>query len=385
MWACVFAAAVPALGGARATSAQTDEERRLEALKALPYVAWTEKNVPESEHGVTLYDSLRAWDGYTLYSGRSHATLVDMAGREVHSWRNADLKEWEHAEMTEDGALYVILQRRGLYRLDWDGKITWSAEVPAHHDFAVEPDGSVIILAYDTAVIPEIGPEPLETDKLVRVDRHGRSTDVWRLSEHRAELRRWCPEEALTSVSRDVLENDWSHMNTVEAIVSPHAHPAFAPGRVLICARNLDFVGVVDLATGDIVWGWGPGELDHPHQPTLLDDGHILVFDNGFFRGWSRVVEYDPVEDKIVWQYKAAHPYDFFSRGRGSCQALPNGDVLITESAEGRVFEVTREGDAVWNFLNPSRQSDRRGTFYRAYRYDSGLVDRLIESHLAGR
>jgi hypothetical protein len=378
--AAVLALAGLVLLSAAACSAQTDRERRLEALKALPYVTWTEKKVPESEHGVTLCDTLRAWGGYTLYSGRDHATLIDMSGRYVNTWRNDALKEWEHAEMTDDGALYALLQRRGLYRLNWEGDIVWSAEVPIHHDFALMPDGSVLALAYDEASIPEIAPDPVETDKLVLIRPDGSFSDVWRLCEHRDELLKWCPEESVDSVSRDVPEDDWSHMNTVEAITGAHAHPAFRPGRVLVCVRNLDFVGVVDLTTGAIVWGWGPGVLDHPHQPTLMENGHILVFDNGFFRGWSRVVEYDPLQDRIVWQYEAPDRYDFFSRGRGSCQSLPNGDVLITESAKGRVFEVTREGEVVWEFMNPDRHDDRRGTFYRSERYSKELVDPLLES-----
>jgi hypothetical protein len=55
--------------------------------------------------------------------------------------------------------------------------------------------------------------------------------------------------------------------------------------------------------------------------------------------------------------------------------------VLVTESAKGRVFEVTPDGEEVWNFLNPSRQLDRRGTFYRAARYERALIDRLLAIH----
>ncbi|MFH1501484.1 MAG: aryl-sulfate sulfotransferase [Candidatus Eisenbacteria bacterium] len=373
-------------------SGQTDEERRLEALKALPYVAWTEDPVEESAHGVTVHDTDRAFDGYTLYSGRSHATLVDMRGVPVHSWRNDALKEWEHAELAVDGSLYVVLQRRGVYRLGWNGDVVWSGEAPVHHDFDVEPGGSVLAVAYDPVVIPEFGPEPVTSDRLVRLGSDGSATDVWRLSEHRLELLAWCPREALDSVSDDVPDDDWSHMNTVEIIggngtregeprgsESREPSGGLLPGNVLVCVRNLDFIGAIDLLTGAFVWGWGPGELDHPHQPTLLPNGNILVFDNGFFRGWSRVVEYDPASGEIVWEYAAPDRHGFFSRGRGGCQKLPNGNVLITESAKGRVFEVTPGGDVVWEFLNPSRQLDRRGTFYRAMRYDRAFVESLLE------
>jgi outer membrane protein assembly factor BamB len=112
----------------------------------------------------------------------------------------------------------------------------------------------------------------------------------------------------------------------------------------------------------------------------MLPNGNLMVFDNGYSRGWSRVVEYDPSSGEIVWEYKASDPYEFFSRGRGSCQRLPNGNTLITESAKGRVFETTPDGKLVWEFMNPSRQLDRRGTFYRSMRYERKLVDALMTS-----
>lgn len=405
--ACTLAAILGAvLLCAEAAPAQSDMERRLEALKAVPYVAWTEQKVDRNEQGVTVYDTLRAYDGYTLYVSKTRAALIDMRGNEVHSWGNPRLRRLEHVKMTPDGDIYVLLPREGIYRLNWGGDIVWSAEAQVHHDFDIEPDGDVIALAYDEVVMREFGPRPVLSDKLIRLHEDGSAEDVWRLSEHRHELSRWCSEEALTTISDDVPDDDWSHMNTVEIIDggrasspvggaapdergvdpatgqtrAPSRHVAFRPGNMLICIRNLDFVGVVNPDTGEIVWGWGPGELDHPHQPSVLPNGDVLVFDNGFFRGWSRVVEYDPVDEEIVWEYQAPDPYDFYSRGRGSAQELPNGDVLITESAKGRVFEVTRAGEVVWNFLNPEMHGDRRGTLYRSFRYDSDAVEGLLES-----
>ncbi|MBD3349846.1 MAG: hypothetical protein GF400_11725 [Candidatus Eisenbacteria bacterium] len=389
--------------------AQTDEERRREALKSLPYVAWTEKEVDEAEHGVTVHDSLRAWDGYTLCVDKTRAAIVDMEGEVVHSWDNPASARLQHVRLTEGGHAYMGVSRKGVFELDRDGETVWSCEALVHHDFEIDADGDVLAIVYDEVVIPEFGDSPVLSDKIARLERNGSVTDVWRLHEHRDDLRRWCDQIGGDGTSEDSSVYDWSHMNTLEIIGEPgeirfstdlesvgraadvgsataghgaagsgNRHPAFRPGRVLICLRNLDFIGVVDLGSGDIVWGWGPGEVDHPHQPTLLPNGNILLFDNGYFRGWSRVIEYDPVADEIVWEYKEDDPYDFFSRGRGACQKLPNGNVLVTESAEGRVFEIAPEGDVVWSFLNPSRKGDRRGTFYRAFRYDRGAVDEAL-------
>jgi hypothetical protein len=40
-------------------------------------------------------------------------------------------------------------------------------------------------------------------------------------------------------------------------------------------------------------------------------------------------------------------------RACGNAQRLPNGNTLINEASFGRVFEVTPQGEAVWEFVNP--------------------------------
>jgi len=112
-------------------------------------------------------------------------------------------------------------------------------------------------------------------------------------------------------------------------------------------------VVIIDWATSRLLWAWGRGEILGPHDATMLPDGHILLFDNGLGREWSRVIELDPVERKIVWEYRASDPESFYTPSRGSNQRLANGNTLITESDSGRAFEVTRDGRIVWEFINP--------------------------------
>ena len=61
----------------------------------------------------------------------------------------------------------------------------------------------------------------------------------------------------------------------------------------------------------------------------------------------------------------------FYSLGAGAQQQLPNGNVLITESQDGRLFEVTLDGRVVWEYLNPGRIDGEEPIvvrFTRAYR-----------------
>jgi hypothetical protein len=115
------------------------------------------------------------------------------------------------------------------------------------------------------------------------------------------------------------------------------------------------------------------------HHASLLDNGHFLVFDNGPAAGRSRILEVDPQTRQVVWSYQGTPPSSFFSIIGGGCQALPNGNVLITDSPRGRAFEVTREGQTVWEFFNPDLDNPYlpglRGPIYRMQRLPRDLMD----------
>ena len=82
-------------------------------------------------------------------------------------------------------------------------------------------------------------------------------------------------------------------------------------------------------------------------------------------RLYSRVIEFNPITLSIVWEYTKK---DFFSPTQGSAQRLPNGNTLITESLTGRIFEVTRNNEIVWEYKSNFLDTDGLTTVYRAYR-----------------
>jgi len=101
-----------------------------------------------------------------------------------------------------------------------------------------------------------------------------------------------------------------------------------------------------------------PGRIAGQHHPTLLANGNILVFDNGAHReyttiDYSRVIEVDRASGEIVWEYKENPVFDFNSFICSGAQRMPGGTTLICECTKGRLFEVTREGDVVWEYLSP--------------------------------
>ena len=56
----------------------------------------------------------------------------------------------------------------------------------------------------------------------------------------------------------------------------------------------------------------------------------------------------------------------------GSQQALDNGNILITESLRGRIFEITRSGRVVWEYLNPAEVDGYHASVMEAQRLPAG-------------
>lgn len=82
---------------------------------------------------------------------------------------------------------------------------------------------------------------------------------------------------------------------------------------------------------------------------------------------------------KIIWEYKAKNPGDFYTATRGTNQWLPNQNTLITNSDNGHVFEVTPGSDIVWEFYSPHlNKKGQRAKIIRMRRYDVSYLRKMI-------
>lgn len=321
-------------------------------------------------------DPRAAYDGFNLYvSGHAaEAVLMDMHGRTLHRWRyplrrlwpdlardpeKAKVEYWRRAYLYPNGDLLAIYEGEGMVKLDARSRVLWAHRGGIHHDLFVMPDGTIYTLDREGKVIPEINPrEGVLEDFVTVLDPEGRT--LRRLSILQAFARSpWA--SLLRTMPRR--KGDIFHTNTLEVLDGRFAgiDPAFRKGNLLLSVFVLNTVAVLDPDQETIVWAKTGGWM-HQHQPTFLDDGHLLVFDNmGAGHERSRVQELDLRTGKVVWQYggtPGAPGEDLFSKTLGSCQRLPNGNTLITESENGRALEVTRDGRVVWEFYNPHRAGE---------------------------
>ena len=335
--------------------------------------------------GVTLLKRDKCYDGYRLYSSRGteKAHIIDLDGRDVHQWSYPQGHTWHYAEMLPNGHLVAIIKDVMILELDWDSKLIWKAKLRAHHDFARLSNGNTLVVSRRTMPNPWAKSGKLSCDILVELTPENKVVWEWKVEEHAQDIAKHVP----LTLPPPTRFSDWPHVNTIEVLPdSPTAKKdsRFKAGNLLFCGRHIDTIGVIDRKTGKVLWAWGPGELLGPHMPTMLPNGHLLIYDNGCNRSvrvrrYTRIVELDPLTEKITWEYKAEPPTHFYSQARGSSQRLPNGNTLIAESDPGRFFEVTSKGEMVWEFYNTDlNKNGSRMALYRTICYPRVFVDRLL-------
>ncbi|WP_119304842.1 arylsulfotransferase family protein [Dongia deserti] len=130
--------------------------------------------------------------------------------------------------------------------------------------------------------------------------------------------------------------------------------PMFAPGDLLISAREINLLFVLDPVTLAIKW-WRVGATIRQHDGDWGRDGQISVFNNRTARGYSEIAKIDP-ETFASSAAIDGRGIDFYTRRRGQHQALPNGNWLITSTQQGRIIEVSPRGDVVLDFYNRTKE-----------------------------
>lgn len=331
------------------------------------------------------------YQGYTLITttrGNFYSNLIDMEGRVCHRWHTAEGINYSYMLPNGNLLLRTSPPESGpsagmgaasvaVLELDWDSNVVWECRLPMlHHDYQRLPNGNTLVLLW----------EPISEELTAQVQGGFKTDDD--------------PTQMLGDVVKEVTPDgtvvyewrSWEHLDVAEAVICPlegrkeYTHQnslnVTNTGDLLISYRQTSTVGIVDKTSGDFRWKWGPGDLSHQHNPTFLDNGRVLVFDNGPHRrgvSYSRVVEIAPETNEIAWQYMGDPPISFYSYHISGAERLPNGNTLICEGAPGRAFEVNPNKEIVWEYVNPFNSEDGsatgsgpnvyRNALFRAHRY----------------
>ncbi|MCF8462190.1 MAG: aryl-sulfate sulfotransferase [Flavobacteriales bacterium] len=193
-------------------------------------------------------------------------------------------------------------------------------------------------------------------------------------------------------------QNDWIHLNSIDYNADLD--------QFILSSQTLNEVWIIDHSTttleaaghtggtygkgGDFLYRYGNPEayrrgtiddqrLWRQHDANWIpsgypDAGGIMIFNNGFNRtpGFSEIdvivppqaspgvyelglgEAYGPTEK--AWNYHAPDSVSFYSYFISGARRLPNGNTMICEGERGHFFEVTHNGEVVWDYINPEEQ-----------------------------
>jgi len=196
----------------------------------------------------------------------------------------------------------------------------------------------------------------------------------------------------------EFLWSTWDHFALIDCINPPAGqianldfdHPnSFAfdlDSSYIVSFYRFNAVVKIDARTGRVLWQLGglkneftilndplTGGFGAQHNAQILDNGHLLMYDNGQYHSppESRAVEYSldltSMTATMVWQYRHSPP--IFTAVVGSAQRLKNGNTFVAFGEAGHVADATSDGTVVWE---GDLQVDGVNAFvYRAIRISS--------------
>jgi hypothetical protein len=164
----------------------------------------------------------------------------------------------------------------------------------------------------------------------------------------------------------DPTTRDWLHINDVDHL---------GDGRFLVSVRNANQLLIVERGEGVVevinedrsaendesctvpgqladfdddgsVRCGDPSVLNHQHNPQWLGNGTVLVADSEN----DRVVELRRTDGRYRPQWSLVEAGGIDLNWPRDADRLPNGDTLITDSLNRRVFAVSPDGDVVWSY-----------------------------------
>ncbi|MBT7955168.1 MAG: PQQ-binding-like beta-propeller repeat protein [Rhodospirillaceae bacterium] len=335
--------------------------------------------------GLTHHNVDRATPGFTLFAAINHdqANLLNIEGEIVHQWQ---LKKGgiNHCmllpngnlfigEGTEDGPTIPAGKGGWLREYDWDGNVVWEHhDENQHHDARRLPNGNTVYIAWNKLSVDDAkrikggmaGTEnafdaggPYE-DVIREVDADGKVVWEWHSTELDMDKYSICPL---------CKRHEWAHANTCAPLPN---------GDIMVSYRVLNLLIIIDRQTGKIKWEHHDIDLGHQHDCHMLDNGNVLVYANGMHGGdifYSRILEFDPDSKETAWEYSGKPVLSFFSPHISGMQRLDSGNTLICEGGKGCIFEVTPEGDIVWQYISDlwthSPFAGDVNWIFRAYRY----------------
>ena len=253
-----------------------------------------------------------------------------------------------------NGNILFVIGLDGVFEMDLEGNIHWEYyDTTVNHHAELIETGNILLANVGCDCVQEID---YETKKVVwewsATQNFGRYDDpenfIGTLDFPGAEN----AFEAV-DVSNAYFPHDWTHINYVQYLPKTDTF--------MVSLRSFDLVIEIN-RVGEIIWSFGPGVIKHQHYPKVLDDGTVLIYDNGN----GRVIRVAR-DHTILWTYEG-----LYAPFLGDNDLLPDGNYKIVQTT---AFEATGNV-ADLRIVNPDKETLWKLSFPGNYVYRVDLQEK---------
>ncbi len=248
------------------------------------------------------------------------------------------------------------------------------------HEFVVLPNGHYLMMAYSEVPMDMSLIVPGGDPNAVMV-----STVLQELDKNKNCIFEW------SSLNHMPLMDTYDDLRK-KSIEHAHGNSIFVDtdGNWIVSMATTNDIIKINPVSGEILWRFGgkknefkiinDNEANAPlyfslqHDVHKLDNGNLLLFDNGYMRQnkYSRAVEYKFNEEKkeaeMIWEYR--NNPDIFAVAMGSARRQKNGNTLISwglmaSQHQRTVIEVDKDNNIVFELSLPKNMFS-----YKAVKYN---------------
>jgi hypothetical protein len=286
-----------------------------------------------------------------------------------------------------------------------------------HHDIQPMPNGNILLVSRRIYSIQEMIDLGMDTNNVSSNFKMERIVEIQAVGIHDANVVwEWSfadhfvqdfdttkPNYGVIADHPELLDLNYNNNQTDDFIHLNFVDYNADLDQILITSRHLSEIYIIDHSTtsaeaaghsggnsnmgGDFIFRWGNPQVYQQGGPNdqklflphggqwvtkgYLDEGKIAVFNNGGdgTATYSSVHLFEPefVGGVYTKTNNAFNPVDFDWSWSGSImgtlvnedrksgmQSLPNGNVIISETYKGRISEITKNGDLLFTYVNPS-------------------------------
>lgn len=338
-------------------------------LKKISEIANDENKIKEIKTG--LLKSSTKIKGKILFNGN----LINLNGKIIkkHSFKNLGIyyKNYYLAQDKYEGSKW------GLFNKKTDKPI-WIKQEPIHHEILISPKKTIITFSKETRIYKK---RKVDFDTILEYDFKGTLLNKFSMynnleqfQQHHKKLELDIPPLPFFK-ERAKRHNaspwsgfyDYYRLNSMQIIPkNKHKDRKFQEGNWLLSCRHGSLIFILDKDTKQIVYSLNQhsikSQIQGQHGVQVLKNGNLLIFDNGRYRGESRILEINPITLEIIFEYKN----NIFSESQGYIQKINNTTYLITESEKGRII-LLENNQITWDYINEEIQNELNSNYKKSY------------------